>query len=930
MELQAQNYTFRNVVMSDGLSGLLVNAIYKDSEGFVWLGTDNCLDRFDGVKVRHYEFRGVDSGRKKRVNCITETADNQLWVGNGIGLWRLNRANGQLERIVPEKIDFAVNTLLPDGDILYIGTEKGLFIQKDGQLLQVLTDRNMLAACNRIMDLCLNEDKSALWLATVQGLFSYSLKDGKIDSWHFQENVPEADYFRCLTRIGETLYLGTMSQGVVRFDMNKKSFSHTVSLGCDVISDISSDGKETVYIATDGNGVHFLSHKAQQVARCFCHDVSDKEGIRSNSIYSLLVDDRGAVWVGHFQAGLDYSLYQNGLFQTYAYPPLFNSANLSIRSFVNKGHEKVIGSRDGLYYINETTGVVKSFVKPVLTSDLILTICFYEGEYYIGTYGGGMMVLNPETLSLKYFAQGGDTELFQKGHIFCVRPDEKGNLWIGTSQGLFCYNRQAKQIKHFTSANSQLPEGNVYEVSFDSTGKGWIATETGMCIYDPASQSIRSNVFPEGFVHRDKVRTIYEDDGRNLYFIREKGSLFISTLTMDRFRNRSVFSTLPDNSLMSIVEDNQGWLWVACNDGLLRIKEEGEEYDAFTFNDGVPGPTFTNGAAYKDEKGILWFGNTKGLIYVDPKRVDEVRGKVRPIVFTDILANGISFTNPSLKYNQNNLTFCFTDFAYGLPSALLYEYQLEGVDKDWKLLAAQNEVSYYGLSSGTYRFRVRLPGNEQSEAVCQVTVHPMIPWWGWALSVLLIVGIIAFIRYYVWNRMHRLLPSPAQVVSAPVENISRKEQVMEQPETITEQPRVIPEQPSAATEEKYKTNRMTEEECKELHKKLVTYVEKEKPYINPDLKMGDLASALDTSSHSLSYLLNQYLNQSYYDFINEYRVTQFKKMVEDSHYSRYTLTALAELCGFSSRASFFRSFKKSTGVTPNEYIRSIGGIAKEE
>ena len=131
-------------------------------------------------------------------------------------------------------------------------------------------------------------------------------------------------------------------------------------------------------------------------------------------------------------------------------------------------------------------------------------------------------------------------------------------------------------------------------------------------------------------------------------------------------------------------------------------------------------------------------------------------------------------------------------------------------------------------------------------------------------------------------------------------------------------------------EEKYKANRMSEAECKELHDRLVAYVEKEKPYINPDLKMGELAAALHTSSHSLSYLLNQYLNQSYYDFINEYRVAQFKKMVEDSDYSRYTLTALAELCGFSSRASFFRSFKKSTGVTPNEYIRSIGGTAKDE
>lgn len=185
------------------------------------------------------------------------------------------------------------------------------------------------------------------------------------------------------------------------------------------------------------------------------------------------------------------------------------------------------------------------------------------------------------------------------------------------------------------------------------------------------------------------------------------------------------------------------------------------------------------------------------------------------------------------------------------------------------------------------------------------------------------MGTAALVRYYVWKRLRRLLASPAPAISASVKEVQQKEQLEEQLE-------VTSEQHSTPAEEKYKTNRLTEEECKELHKKLVAYVEKEKPYIHPDLKMGDLASALDTSSHSLSYLLNQYLNQSYYDFINEYRVTQFKKMVADSHYSRYTLTALAELCGFSSRASFFRSFKKSTGVTPNEYIRSIGGTAKEE
>ena len=140
-------------------------------------------------------------------------------------------------------------------------------------------------------------------------------------------------------------------------------------------------------------------------------------------------------------------------------------------------------------------------------------------------------------------------------------------------------------------------------------------------------------------------------------------------------------------------------------------------------------------------------------------------------------------------------------------------------------MAAQNEVSYYGLSSGTYTFRVRLPGNEQSEAVYQVTVRPMIPWWGWALSVLLIVGIIAFIRYYVWNCMRRLLTSPASAISVSVEKTQQKDQTIEQAEVISEESSI------AATEEKYKTNRLTEEECKELHKKLVAYVEKEKPIL---------------------------------------------------------------------------------------------------
>ena len=125
-------------------------------------------------------------------------------------------------------------------------------------------------------------------------------------------------------------------------------------------------------------------------------------------------------------------------------------------------------------------------------------------------------------------------------------------------------------------------------------------------------------------------------------------------------------------------------------------------------------------------------------------------------------------------------------------------------------------------------------------------------------------------------------------------------------------------------ESKYKTNKISTEECQHLTEKLEALMLRDKPYTNPDLKIADLATMLGRSAHTLSYLFNQHLNRNYYDYINDYRIEEFKRLINEDEYSKYTLGALAELCGFSSRASFFRYFKKATGITPNEYIRSIG------
>lgn len=909
--LSARSITFSGVSMADGLSDLLVNIIYKDSTGFVWLGTDNCLDRFDGVNIKHYPFSSADV-KRKRVTAIAEMDTRYLWVGNGLGLWRLNRDIDLMEHIVPETIDCAVSALYFDSkDRLYIGTEKGLFIYEAGVFKQVLLDANILSSKNHVVALEIGED-GLVWLVAAGELYAYNPVTTQLST-----HIPSVHYsFRCVTRVGHTLYLGTDNQGIVRFDTRRQTFSPSVDVGCNIISSISGDGKDRINVSTDGNGIHFLSHSKQQIIQSFRHDAKDKGSIRSNSVYSLLVDKENIIWIGFYQAGFDYTFYQSGLFAVYDFMPYFDSMNMQVRSFFMHEDKKLIGTRDGLFYIDETREQVKSYLMPALRANLILSINYYGGEYYIGTYGGGLSILNPSTLTIRDFTAS-EALVFRRGHIFCLQPDKEGNLWMGTSTGVYCYNKNEHILKEYTHTNSQLPEGNVYEIFFDSTHKGWICTENGMALYDPSSQSMKTNVFPDNFAHKEKIRAIYEDSRQRLYFLPDKGSMVISTLTMSSFHRTPMNPVLGGNAFMSIVEDDDNWLWLGCDDGLIRIGEEEEVYYIYNYSDGIPNPTFTNNAAYKDDNGVLWFGNAKGLLYVDPSDVSEVRRNPYRIVLTDIRVNGDLLTPEQkqkaihnqeivLAHNQNNITFSFVSLSYSEPSTMVYEYKLDGVDSEWKHIAGYNKASYYGLLTGTYTFRVRIPGDEYSEISIRVVSPPLFPVWFW---IVLLLAVIVF--YWVGRRKVAQFKRKALP----------KMRVQEKPITSSTTADV---EAHKSTDEKYKTNRLTTEECEALSTKLSRYMAEEKPYTNPDLKIADLAKAIDTSSPSLSYLFNQYLNQSYYDYINEYRIDEFKKLVNNSDYSRYTLSALAELCGFSSRASFFRSFKKITGITPNEYIRSIG------
>lgn len=882
----------------DGLSDMLVNCIFKDSRGYLWLGTGVGLDRYDGNNVHNFAF-GPEVVEPRRITAIAETPGGRIVVGGFRGLSVVS--DGMLMPWMSAQINFRVYDLLSDGSSrLYIATARGLYIydESTGKLSRRLIRRDVLMGDNEITALARASD-GALWMATQSYIHHFDPATGR----DVMRAVGADGRICAMVDMGDCLVIGVYGTGALIYDKQADEIFRSPLIGNNLVTAICRDPADarTLYVSTDGEGIYKVRIDNMQ-ARV----VGALDGLRSKSVYSMLVDDRGVLWVGYYQSGVGYTPYCTNIFEVYSYGDLFDSHGLAVRAVAVDGRRKFVGTREGLYYIDEESERVLHYSTPRIRSNLIFCITPYRGKYYIGTFNGGMYVLDPASGQLDDFAPGRDP--FVSGSVFAIAigPDE--SMWVGTGRGLFRF-REGRPDEHYKAGNSHLPDDTVYEIFFDSAGRGWICTERGMAVWN--GTSLQTERFPAGFVNEMKIRDVYESPEHRLYFAPDRGPVFSSDLALTDFGFESAAEELKATATSFVTHDGAGSLFYGTDKGLIHVGRNGRQH-WFGISEGLPDQVFTLCQPYTDSRGRIWLGNSSGLVSLNPARLAPALDELNtPPVITDLRINGRSLsglgryrladTVVSLSGDESALVVEYSDFRYADPHNSRVQYKIDGIDAGWRLATGGRPLEFFNLPTGKSVLRMRQPGNPDTEVRLHIRRAASLGWAAYALivAVLLLIGGSVYLVARV-RRHRRQMAAAEQIISSATHAEEEKKRNL------------------------YRTSRLSEEECRRILRSLDGIMKAERPYANPDLKISQLAAMAGRNGHELSFLFNQYLDKSFYDYVNEYRVAEFKRLAAEGASAKYTLTAMAERCGFSSRASFFRHFKAHTGQTPAEYLKGLG------
>lgn len=777
----AQSYPFRSYQVESGLSNNTVYCSVQDSTGFMWFGTKDGVNRFDGYHFKVFNMH--EEGQPLETNligCLTVDPTNRLWVGCQKGLYLFDRQKERMVRFIDSFTE--INALQFDkrGRLWFISRLTVCRYDFKTKSVKIFPPSKYFDASA----LCISKEGD-IWACTPSGfLHQFDEPGDRFKSYNIFSHSPKpASYAVVKIYAGEqgTLYAGTTSQGLKRFDIAKGDYTDVLTLNPDktaiYIRDIKKYNDDEYWLATE-SGIFIYNTTANSFTQ-LKKQLLDPYSLSDNAVYTLCRDKDGGMWVGTYFGGINYYSRQFAVFEKYF--PDNSEKRISgsvVREICKDSLGNLwIGTEDaGLNKMDLRTGAITQYKPSGKSSSIAYTnihgLAAAGTELWIGTFEYGLDVMDIRTGKITdHFIAGPGVNELKSNFVVSLLHTTGGDIYAGTSNCLFKFNRK---IHGFDKAANLPPYTFVSCLLEDSKGNIWIGThDRGIYYYNPVTKEQEhfvneqhtSNCLPN-----NTINAIYEDSRKNLWFATEGGGLCKLNSSRKLF---SVFTDkkgLPSNFVFKVIEDSRNQLWITTSRGLVNFDPSGEKITVYTKANGLLNDQFNYNSGYKDEKGQMFFGSVKGMVSFRPDNL--FTGNAAPSVLITglqvenkefdlhsdslLLDRSILYTDAiTLPYNRSSISIDVAAMNYISPEMTAYRYTMKGLSNEWTEIKPNRKIYFTSLSPGEYVFRVvaGVNGNwGQKEKQLKITILP--PWWAskWAYLVYAIVLILA--GYYLLKTYH--------------------------------------------------------------------------------------------------------------------------------------------------------------------------------
>lgn len=714
---QSKNLIFNNINIEQGISQSTIEAIFQDSEGYIWLGTNDGLNRYNGYEFKIYNYEEYQNSISHNgITDITEDKYGNIWVNTVSGVNKINKKTEKISNYTEIngkiKEDSTTEIIVTKDNNILVGTYEGLNIYnaKEDRFDIILEQKDgILSSCIYSIDEDINGN---IWIGTELGLNKLS-KDFKVLETYTSES--EIYNIFCDDENG-FVWVGSDSSGLLKIDTKTKEVKQYInniedlnSLPANQVGAIIRDSKGNLWVGTT-NGLARYNEKNDSFD-VYKNKVYDKNSLVYNDVRSIIEDREGVLWVGTysgisiFDTESSIKYYNAGLDDGYLL-----SENMVHGIYEDDEGYLWVGSRTkGVNIIDRENNTSKSINMEnnnVIQSNSINDITGYKDFIFVATDAGVLKINKKENTIQNYNLEDGLIGENVKDIFVC----DKNYLWIGSTNGLNLLDIENDKIIDMTD---YVDEGSyvkyIYQGQDGSYYIGFLR-DGGLGIIEPNSKETKyyKNIpNHKTSISSNRVRYINEDSKGNIWIGTSYGLNKYDPKTKV-FKRYTTSDGIANNTIYGVLVDDNDNIWVSTNKGISQIDTKNNTVNNLSVTDGLQGNEFNGNAAFKSKSGELFFGGINGLNAFYPEDVNSINNKSK-VIFDGFKVNDKDYLDINgLKFDNNteNIKIKFFTPVYSSNKNISYEYELIGSNSS-KATTKENYVIYNDLLPGKYTFKVR-------------------------------------------------------------------------------------------------------------------------------------------------------------------------------------------------------------------------------